>query len=526
MIMHIPVITTLVNKRHRSKIKIASKGYEKLKSKGDLELLLRLKDTLTKTKLNDADLLRKVICYDDFDVELSVRQYLTTRVLGLSFNKSILCSVGSGRSLSHPLPKKWRVVLIENGISINNFGCAVLWHMHGFLSWGRGFLKGLLSIYSLLKKQPHLGKYAYFDLLSSNNVSTDINSHNIVNWYLQWKNRNTEINSICHSVDGILNFKLDDIDIIQTDVLPKLKKFQLLQYVGFFTYTVIYSFVWLFFRPSYGFLMEEVLKLKIVDLANDVDLARDYLFHCSFALFRPLWTYLAEAKGSRILLYHYSTNDAVFKTKDGYPLQDSWHLMSWSHHLVWNESQADFIKGLCQNSMVTEEVGPIWFSSSGEKIEARSNSIAVFDVTPFKYDFYILLGLTNEYYVYNTSSKFLSDIYHVLSNQNISMLHKMKRKSKFSDDMYLRKISQLSEKVNYTSIDPGLDALNIIQQTKACISMPFTSTALIAKHEGKPSVYYDPSGNIQKDDMAAHGIQVINNLYELEEWVKTSIVNK
>ena len=106
------------------------------------------------------------------------------------------------------------------------------------------------------------------------------------------------------------------------------------------------------------------------------------------------------------------------------------------------------------------------------------------------------------------------------------MMHKMKRKSKFSDYMYLRKISQLSEKVNYTSIDPGIDALNIIQQTKACISMPFTSTALIAKHEGKPSVFYDPSGIIQKDDMAAHGIQVINNLYELEEWVKTSIVNK
>ncbi len=150
--MHIPVITTLVNKRRRSKIKIASEGYEKLKSKGDLELLLRLKDTLTKTKLNDADLLRKVICYDDFDVELSARQYLTTRVLGLSLNKSILCSVGSGRSLSHPLPKKWRVVLIENGISVNNFGCAVLWHMHSFLSWGRGILKVLLSIYSLLKK--------------------------------------------------------------------------------------------------------------------------------------------------------------------------------------------------------------------------------------------------------------------------------------------------------------------------------------------------------------------------------------
>jgi hypothetical protein len=34
------------------------------------------------------------------------------------------------------------------------------------------------------------------------------------------------------------------------------------------------------------------------------------------------------------------------------------------------------------------------------------------------------------------------------------------------------------------------------------------------------------SGNIQKDDRATHGIQVINNLYELKEWIRTSIVNK
>lgn len=519
--MHIPVLTPLGNKIYRSKIKIASKGYEKLKNEGDLELLLRLKDALTKTKLNDADLLRKVICYDDFDVELSVRQYLTSRVLGLSFNKSILCSVGSGRSLSHPLPKEWRATLIENSIIVNNFGCAVLWHMHSFLSWGRGVLKGLLNIYSLFVKQPDVEKYAYFDLLSSNNFSTDIHRHNIVNWYLQWKNRNTEINSICHSVKGILNFKLDDIDIIQTDELPKLKKFQLLQYVGFYIYTVIYSFVWVFFRPSYGFLMEEMLKLKIVDLANDVDLARDYLFHNSSAFFRPLWTYIAEAKGSRVLLYHYSTNDAVFKTKEGYPLQDSWHLMSWSHHLVWTESQADFIKGLCKNSMVTEEVGPIWFSSSGEKIEAPLDSIAVFDVSPIKYDKYIFLGLTSEYYVCNTSSKFLIDIYQVLSKQNISMLHKIKRERKTTHKKYEKIINQLSKKSNYTEVNPSIDALQVIQKTKACISLPFTSTALIAKHEGVPSVYYDPSGRIQKDDRASHGITVLSNIDELEEWVQS-----
>ena len=90
----------------------------------------------------------------------------------------------------------------------------------------------------------------------------------------------------------------------------------------------------------------------------------------------------------------------------------------------------------------------------------------------------------------------------------------------------MQNLKVLHKQTNYIEIDPDIDATQIIKKTKACISMPFTSTALIAKHEGKPSVYYDPSGKTQKDDRAAHGIQVINNLYELEEWVKTSIVNK
>ena len=50
--------------------------------------------------------------------------------------------------------------------------------------------------------------------------------------------------------------------------------------------------------------------------------------------------------------------------------------------------------------------------------------------------------------------------------------------------------------------------------------MPFTSTALIAKHEGRPSVYYDPSGIVQAGDRAAHGIPILVGIDELQEWVK------
>lgn len=56
--------------------------------------------------------------------------------------------------------------------------------------------------------------------------------------------------------------------------------------------------------------------------------------------------------------------------------------------------------------------------------------------------------------------------------------------------------------------------------------MPFTSTALIAKELGKVSIYYDPTGLIQKDDRAAHGIPIISGKKELKNWLETIISNQ
>ena len=99
------------------------------------------------------------------------------------------------------------------------------------------------------------------------------------------------------------------------------------------------------------------------------------------------------------------------------------------------------------------------------------------------------------------------------------MVHKIKRKNKKAHKKYMQNLKKLKKQPNYIEINPSLGATNVIKQAKACISMPFTSTALIAKHEGKPSVFYDPSGIIQKDDRAAHGVSVLTDIDELQEWV-------
>ena len=196
-------------------------------------------------------------------------------------------------------------------------------------------------------------------------------------------------------------------------------------------------------------------------------------------------------------------------------------MVSCPHYLVWDEFQADFIKRFNRHNSIIEEVGAIWFSSQKMSMDIPMKTISVFDVTPFRPAVYITLGADVDYYIYNNANPFLSDIQFILGKNNITMLHKMKRINKFAHKKYTRRVRQLNKKYNYIEAHPSVDALQIIQQTKACISMPFTSTALMAKLEGKPSVYYDPSGLIQKDDRAAHGVPVLSNIDELQEWVKS-----
>ena len=162
----------------------------------------------------------------------------------------------------------------------------------------------------------------------------------------------------------------------------------------------------------------------------------------------------------------------------------------------------------------------MWFSPNNKNIDVPLNSISVFDVPPYRQTIYILLGAEIEYYVPEIVNQFLNDIQIVLNQKNISMLHKQKRVSKLTHKKYIRNIKYLNNKSNYVEIDPSVDAFQVIQKVKACISMPFTSTALIARSEGKPSIYYDPSGIVQKDDKAAHGIPILSNINELEEWVE------
>ena len=99
-------------------------------------------------------------------------------------------------------------------------------------------------------------------------------------------------------------------------------------------------------------------------------------------------------------------------------------------------------------------------------------------------------GYPEEYEIFKIHNQFLSDILFVLQSMGINMVHKQKRITKDNHKSYIRRIRQLNKELNYINIEPSIDPLQVIQKTKACISISFTSTAMIANQEGKPSVFY------------------------------------
>jgi len=131
-----------------------------------------------------------------------------------------------------------------------------------------------------------------------------------------------------------------------------------------------------------------------------------------------------------------------------------------------------------------------------------------------------VLGVALEYYTPAIGIKFVNDIHEVVVQNDWIMAWKGKRKLPQTSQIaksYESVCEKLVASPNMLVIDPDIAATRLIERSGLVISMPFTSTALIARNLGKPSYYYDPSGIIQKNDRAAHGIPVISGVDELQE---------
>lgn len=516
------------------------RGHRQLKELNAIGRINALKQDLASTPCIKNGIFRKSIFRSEIEqAELITRQFLLARIESTFFTKYILYSVGNSDSaISYPLPLEWCKVLIRHGFKVSKFISIIRWNVFVMLKFVSAIISYALKIFGDLKQlirkdNPLKGRYVYFDTLSRRNfplTSSRGPMQNIFTWYLQWSGKTRNFDSLCHDVKGINMGVVENIPVIPIySALPSLTKMSgLLSLLLWGSAMIFFSLIDLIRGHWWhALLFGESYKAKVFSIADHDELAKDYLFHNSGWIYRPLWTYEAEKRGSRILFYFYSTNVEGFKQTGGYlPAYFGWKTATWNNLLVWDREQQDFVNRSIVNKVNTHVVGPIWFESGLEELPCLpSNSIAVFDVQPMRDAFYNTLGIPFDYFIPTNCNQFLEDIYVLVTKNNRTMVLKRKRNiGNLVHYRYQNLLVELEKRSNFILLDPEIRAEQIINNCKAVISMPFTSTALIAKQMGKPTVYYDSTGLIQKDDRGAHGIRIISGRIELESWL--SQVNK
>lgn len=532
----------MLNKRQRARLRRVMRGYRVLQHSASVDRIAQVKQALTVHHLNltDRDFSPVIMGQGIERGEAVVRQYLLVRSGGLNLNHALLSALGkkNGHVVFY-LPREWRDILTQHGFKVAHFRSSMLWQfyvgavlLYGMLQIGKKFVAGLFS-----RKDARLGgkRHAGFADLGPGNLPQQIDgsqSQDVVSWYLQWPGRAAGIEAVRHTVHKAQAVRVGKVEVLPARrLLPDLKGARAVMSYALWGLhaSIIAAFDCLRGRWWHALLLNQAALAAQVRALPVDSLAKQYLFHNSGWMYRPLWTYEAEQRGSEILFYFYSTNCESFKRPEGYPpLLYGWKAMTWSRYLVWDEYQADFVRRAVGAEANISIVGPIWFQSSAAEMPRFDKpSVAIFDVAPFRQSRYCTLGIDYEFYTSATSKTFLAHVADATRQLNAVMLWKRKRKiGTMAHSQYRHFAERLSEQSHVMLIDPDISALRVIEASCAVISMPFTSTALIAKAMGRPSVYYDPTGRLQRDDRAAHGIPILSGAEELSAWLSLQIESK
>lgn len=451
---------------------------------------------------------------------LAVQQYAYRRQVLYRLPQALLGNIGA---LIHPLPRTWQTAIAGSGIPVNRPVSSLLWLFWLVLYWGHGTVQvaKLLAVTAkaaLSGQRQNTEDFSHFEYITQAQTirpASDGRSFDVMSWYLQWSGRPASIAKLTYRGDRYGE---------ATPFKPALGLAGWLSFAVWSIAATAVSFFDIFTgRWWHPLLLGEAALAKLARTVPEQSLAKDYLFNNSAWLYRPLWTYEAEQRGSRILFYHYSTNSAAFKRHDGYPPEHyTWPLSNWPLHLVWDHGQADFVQRAV-SSVETDIVGPIWFASSPEDMpELPPSTIAVFDVQPFRPSRAPALAVDFNYYEADTCTAFIDDVASACASLHYQMAWKRKRNiGKMAHPRY-RQIAQRLDSQPHVHIVPAdHSAIRVIEQSNAVVSLPFTSTALLAAQLGKPSCYYDPAGLIHKDDRAAHDIPVITGYEELLAWIRS-----
>tara|TARA_B100001057_G_scaffold128456_1_gene127549 strand:- start:161 stop:1729 length:1569 start_codon:yes stop_codon:yes gene_type:complete len=503
------------------------KAYRKLKKNNQLLIFIKIKDEISDKSLTSRNINLYFLKNYKLNNEILVRQFLIRKLLGYTFNKILLFSMGTNTKFIYPLHYNWIKVLKKNDVKINVPMCFFLWYifiLFLFLKDLFFILKYILKNIFIKKKNTDTTNSIYFIKLNKKNLplsSEDLNSKNIISWFIEKYKFSFQYKKIFHDYK-VRDFNFKEKEIIYSHRIYKSKN-NFNDSVSLYKHTMKYilNLILFLFKKEWFYLvfLKEFFLLKEFELSKGNQQSKAYLFHSSDWIFRPFWTYAAEAENIEIILYFYSVN----YEKNIKISKSSWHLTNWPKLIVWDNYQKNFFENIITNQKTSIEIiNPIWFEDNTSKLfnlNLPKNSIAIFTELPQKYSRYVTMGFPDNLYSAEKTINMIEDINDTFKNFNIFLIHKPKRNiGNLINKRYLNFIKSLKKIDKHIVVSSEINAVHIIKNCICTISQPFTSTALMSKYYKIPSIYYDTTGTLNKNHIAAHGIKIINTKDELYNW--------
>jgi len=510
----------------------ATRGYIDLQ-KTNSDLINQIKNQLADHPLeNKKTSIQNIILPKNHSIELSLHQFLLSKLVGDNFTRVALYFIRVKRKLIYPLPRPWLKIIENSGIEVSYFWSSCLFYLYILISWLNGLLKTFKHIFNNPKRSKKNQKHAYFFNLgrkcfpSSRNKDTE----DIMSWYVnQYDNdKGNKEKLIFHSTPDVDNFELDSYHIAYNiDCFPKLSfvnfYFKFLPTTFFSILVATLSFNW-----KNIVLLSEIVDMLAFKFADNKQLADKYFFSYSHITYRPLWTYTEKLKVNSLIFYFYACNISTYQEGDKKysTVPEFFQVMNWPKYLVWNNTYLNYIKNEFKFPSEIEIVGPIGHEDSTMDIPKNNKlSLLAFDIQPYRPGFGIPALSCAQWYAhdYSVPVDFLRDLQEVCLELGIELFFKRKRDSILTHKRYLNFIKNFIKYDNVVEVDSGISASRLCKQFDLVISMPFTSTGVLADNLGKDSIYYDPKSTIQKNDRAAHNLEVINGKNELRNYLKIFI---
>lgn len=525
-----------------NRVRDVLKGYRSMREGNNHKLLKNVRAQFTNTKLKSrfVPFSKFILPFKDEVVELAYRQYLLLMLVGTRLNASVLAHLSNKKPLAFPLPDEWLEVLQCNEIKVSKSKSKLLFFLFALkhlIIAAVDFLKYCCVNFThqFKKYKQDYSNFIYFFGLSPDSLPPEDGSfrYNIIEWYLSWDGREKDITEIRHSVDTARQcFYHKDVKIRKASYLPKIENTSdYIQFVLWGIGSLLISFFFLFVgRLKYAILLREIQKEKIFSLADTTTIGKDYLNNNENMIYRPLWTYAAEQKGARVTLYNWSAGFPDIKGPHGYPPTEIGQTsQNWPIILQWSKLYSDYLQSIISSKeTVIKVVPPIYFSDSTQtKYHSNNPIVAVFDVTPQRKYFHDILIPSVEYRTYLIGKQFLEEIYELARLNGFDIMWKRKRNFVITNhsSAYIKFSEKFSKLPGVIEVDPRISAFQLVQQSVGVISMPFTSTSLVAEAFNKPSVYYDPTLKLYKDDRGTQGLPLILGKTELDQWFQ-SLKNK